>query len=296
MFAKVGDILELECNSGYEVKGAAESECARYGWKQEIGTCQEGLPGHNSAVHSLQSRFSYNECGVSDAYRGHAADASLYFTTSSEPNEFPWAVKLEIMYENQPDFKQCTGTLIHRRFVVTAAHCLSMGDLAGVLVYFGKYNMSINKEIGQERQLVNPSRIFFHPQFDFDRRVFDFALIELNTPVLFRRQIRPICLPDDLDFKCDGDIDNSSIESDFLRLNLTISVDSCSHFVSCGWGMTKSSRNSATSDTLKRFQLSFMSYNECQFRYRDADVAIGDTQICATPTAKNGPDTCEGDR
>lgn len=117
-------------------------------------------------------------------------------------SQYPW---LAVLYRNsQTDVSGifCGGSLISRKLVVTAAHCIRDKDselatkAEDVTVYLGKLNM---ETLESERGFVMSSveEIIVHPHWSHLTSNFDadIAVAVLEKSFRFTRNIRPICLP-----------------------------------------------------------------------------------------------------
>lgn len=108
----------------------------------------------------------------------------------AKEGDWPWAVAVA-------GGRRCTGTLIHERWVLTAAHCV---DDAPLVEYGGE-------KIGKlERAKVKGSII--HEGFEKVSDTFiknDIALIELEEPIKKSGNVYEICIPTTVEPK-DGEI------------------------------------------------------------------------------------------
>ena len=57
--------------------------------------------------------------------------------TNSARNEYPWQVRLGLSGE----LDGCGGTIIHPRFILTAAHCVEDLSEQEIVVYVGDYSI-----------------------------------------------------------------------------------------------------------------------------------------------------------
>jgi len=90
----------------------------------------------------------------------------------------------------------CGGSLITRRHVLSAAHCIVRADLASVRL--GEHNLVSEEDGAEPEDFFVEERIIhaeYHPT-TFDN---DIGLIKLDRDVVFRETISPVCLPLHLD-------------------------------------------------------------------------------------------------
>merc|ERR1719148_436831 len=86
----------------------------------------------------------------------------------------------------------CGGALIGDRWVMTAAHCVAR-TADSFTVKFGDYDRTDDDTVSLNR---NVQRIHKHPQYNAGTSRFDFAILELDTPVPSTDCIAPVCLPE----------------------------------------------------------------------------------------------------
>ncbi|XP_034104281.1 serine protease grass-like isoform X2 [Drosophila albomicans] len=181
----------------------------------------------------------------------------------------PWMALLNFRNTDGKNAFTCGGTLINKRYVLTAAHCFTNQKL--LYVRLGEHNIS--QQIDCKGNRCAPSvedmgieRIFVHEKYSHETGHNDIALVKLSKDVEFRESIMPICLP----------------TSEILQNK----VKTTQRFRVTGWGKTE---NTDFSDVPMETGVNRVDHSICQNSYHRE---ISSTQIC---TGSVGKDSCNGD-
>ncbi|XP_023941395.2 spaetzle-processing enzyme-like [Bicyclus anynana] len=196
----------------------------------------------------------------------------------TELDQFPWTVLLKMTFNFGTNISivNCGGSLISRRYVLTAGHCVYEPGavLIGVNVTLAEYDKTTfprdcKYEIGRKPKCIDNVLMFaedviIHPQYDDDQLMNDIALIRLQGYAPYTRYIRPICLtPLDID------------TDDLTNLPLAVA----------GWG-----RNGKYVSNLKQSTVvNLVPHEKCRQAYQ----YLSSSHLCAA--GRTGEDTCKGD-
>ncbi|XP_066288599.1 trypsin-2-like isoform X2 [Branchiostoma lanceolatum] len=197
-------------------------------------------------------------CGVPGVARN--SDGRIVGGSDANHGAWPWQVSLRSFPYGL--FHFCGGALIHRKWVLTAAHCVSDGDKP--YVTFGETRLS--GDDGSERT-IKTKKVFIHPSYSGDE--YDVALLKLKEKVRFSQYVRPVCVPE---------------ASTVFPVPGTV----CSI---TGWGYAK--EGGSTKNHLQEADVPIVSDAECSRVYAWSGYD-STAEFCAGYKA-GGIDTCQGD-
>ncbi|XP_037518790.1 complement factor B [Rhipicephalus sanguineus] len=109
---------------------------------------------------------------------------------------WPWMVEIGLVGESEA---LCGGTIIHKKFVLTAAHCMHSKNATRNEFTAGNLRLRaglIARNVKNVTKL-QVQRIIMHEQYNRLNDTFhnDIALLQLKEEISFVRDVRPICLP-----------------------------------------------------------------------------------------------------
>lgn len=180
------------------------------------------------------------------------------------PGEFPWGVAL---FNRGRQF--CGGSLIGPNHILTAAHCvaqMSSEDAKQVTVRLGDHNLEDPNDqptIEKRVKLIVKNKLF-----SMQTLYHDVAILVLDSPVQYTKNVRPICLPSGHDQYEDEDA--------------TVS----------GWGLLKAEGQRPRN--LQKITFKVWSQKQCRDTYTEgtSPAGITDHMLCA---GSKGHDSCSGD-
>ena len=149
----------------------------------------------------------------------------------------------------------CGGTLVNKRWIVTAAHCeVVAGDVA---VIGRKVLTDTNKGM-----VIPIAKVVNHPEYNADTNENDIAVLELASDA------PQAGIP----------VESQDVAKSGKRLTVL------------GWG--RLSEGGPSSNTLMRVGTRVVSNKKCTYDYEDTGVTIAPGMICAREAGK---DSCQGD-
>ncbi|GAB0100766.1 hypothetical protein DMENIID0001_168520 [Sergentomyia squamirostris] len=161
-------------------------------------------------------------------------------------------------------FHLCGATIIHKKFILTAAHCERSG--APLDQYSFRAETSYKNQDGN---VVKIKRKINHPQFNLVSADYDFAILELENELNFNSKCQPLKLPEK-----------------------TQNVDDGTLLYTYGWGQTQNSQES--SSKLRGVEIPKVSQSSCSKAYAIFAKDITDRMICVGYT-QGGKNACFGD-
>lgn len=187
---------------------------------------------------------------------GEDAGSRIVGGTNADQGSIPWQVGLQ----TSRGFNYCGGTLVGKRTVITAAHCVTGKSPSEVYIWLGGHRRSD----GSKTRIV-ASSITIHESYNRRSLKNDIAIITLSSDATFNNDIRPACLP-------------KTVASDLANVDATIS----------GWGTLSS--GGSTPDVLQTASVTTTTESECKSAY--GSEYHHTEMICASDT---GVDSCQGD-
>ena len=192
------------------------------------------------------------------------ATSKILGGVQAAPGAWPWIAAL--LYANDSNVfsaQFCSGVLIDKSWVLTAAHCVQGMSAQGIQVAVGAWDLT---KFTGSRTPVRSIRI--HPQFSSTSLYNDIALVELSVP----SSIQPITL-----FSGES-VDNTP--PSLLGKLVTV----------LGWGVADSTTSWYYPEILRQVSLPVVADSTCNDIYINPVLP---SQFCAGYW--EGKDACEGD-
>ena len=140
----------------------------------------------------FQPSFSSKSTFCESKFRQLQPAPKVYDGQEAPLGSFPWMASLQ--YKNK---HFCGGSLISQQWVLTVAHCPDFPNvddfISELKVSLGDHNLYSSTEA--DNILLSVIKIIYYPLYDQAGYNGDIALLKLESPVIFHRNIRPICLP-----------------------------------------------------------------------------------------------------
>ncbi|KAI0218618.1 CUB and peptidase domain-containing protein 1 [Lamellibrachia satsuma] len=165
--------------------------------------------------------------------------------TEAKEHSWPWQISLFL----QGFGHICGGSILNKRWIVTAGHCVEGQKASQLRVVVGKHNCY--KSEGTE-MVLEVERFFRHPLFVSTQYNNDIALIRLKVSLEYRHEVAPVCLPDTY-------------------------ISPGTVCVTTGWGLTQGTGNNKVLRQVIAPIIATETCNGTGWWYK----AIADTMVCA---------------
>ncbi|KAF2898237.1 hypothetical protein ILUMI_07939, partial [Ignelater luminosus] len=263
------------CKAIMDAINTQNKDAIEFSKKSQCGFDKEQLVCCGSEAYPLRTNLLPNRtvCGE------QKGDVRIHGGEVTQIWEFPWMVLLGYRNNDGTDGGfRCGGSVINNRYILTAAHCVSLRARLNIRVdrvRLGEWRISTAEDCDEGVSVncadpvveINIEKKIVHPEYRRVEGKNDIALLRLEKNIQFSNYIQPICLP--------------------VRESPDSSPNSEMHVA--GWGATE---NSSYSDVKLKLKLRVVSRSYCNEKLSDIGGA-GPLQMCAGGEGKK--DSCQGD-
>ncbi|XP_059482693.1 trypsin-1-like [Neocloeon triangulifer] len=174
-------------------------------------------------------------------------------------NQYPWMAMLS--YDGR---FYCGGTLINKKYILTAAHCVKGFTANRMKIRLLEHN----RDSSSETSIVDRSvaKIIHHNKYNPSTFNNDIALLRMDKEVPIKGNLLPACMP--------------TPGKRFTNEDALVT----------GWG--KTAENRPVSTVLREVTVPIMSNSKCQSYYGTSQIT--DNMLCAG-FKEGGRDSCQGD-
>ncbi|XP_032736902.1 coagulation factor X [Lontra canadensis] len=225
----------------------------------EAGMQEQYDPGDLPATQSTLLLLPFNETDRSPA-EDSSSLVRIVGGQDCKDGECPW----QALLINEENEGFCGGTILSEYYVLTAAHCLQQAKKFTVRVGERDTDKEEGNEVAHEVEMVIRHNRFVRETYDFD-----IAVIRLRTPITFRMNVAPACLP----------------QKDWAESTLMTQKTG----IVSGFGKTH--EKGRPSSTLKMMEVPFVDRNTCKL---SSSFSITQNMFCAGYDSKP-EDACQGD-
>ncbi|KAI1296728.1 Proclotting enzyme [Halotydeus destructor] len=109
--------------------------------------------------------------------------------TEVAAHAYPWQVGLFVNHGQGRGSLICGGTIIHRRFILTAAHCIRDRGPQDFYVLVGAHNSKT------DGRFVGVVKVMSHENYRQESRYNDITIMKLSRNVSYGSTVKPACLP-----------------------------------------------------------------------------------------------------
>ncbi|XP_066248818.1 ovochymase-like [Euwallacea similis] len=275
-------LLRIPTRTSEQTQFLFNSKCGTSSSGTTYVCCGSGFNKITSTEDNSDSRVVPNKAIPDRNNCGWQAANRIFNGEATALDEFPWMAVIQYLKPNGQRRIACAGSLISRRYILTAAHCVK-GEVLVKLgqpinVRLGEYDTSspgkdcfqVNRTNFCNQNEINAGieEIIPHPGYTGEyNRYDDIALIRLNQDIPYSDYIQPVCLP-----------------------NLSEASTAGEKLIVAGWGRTEKGRDS---NVKLKLQVPLTEASRCRNAFVQLGVQLGDDQICAG--GEDGKDSCTGD-
>merc|ERR1719447_2158831 len=137
---------------------------------------------------SLQEDRAINTCGCA------AVSSSNRIVGGKEVNP-KGKLPYQVLFQGCAGMRGCStcgGTIVNKRFVLTAAHCYN-SMFTTMHVILGEHNVCDG--VNEGGKLIKVKKMTLHPDYNSRTIDNDIAVLELAEDLTFTKKIKPACLP-----------------------------------------------------------------------------------------------------
>ncbi|XP_065296042.1 transmembrane protease serine 9-like [Dermacentor albipictus] len=213
-----------------------------------------------------RSAPTFEQCGRPAIEPVLNAEDRILGGTEAAPGSWPWQAGFQLHHNLNFERHFCAGTLIDRRHVITASHCVRY--LPPVVHFLIRVHLG-----SHSREATDPGEIEVGIEHACEHRASfktynDIAIIKLDRDVPLSKFIQPVCLP---------------------KYSLNDTLPGNTELYATGWGKIDGDTDGDMADVLRQLETRTLNADECQQRL---SVKLLDTIICTEHVAGS---TCHGD-